>query len=89
MGRWIEMGLLMLLVVVLGFTGGDWVVWRVRGGPMDHVVVTRLVVAPLKGNREEYYPDGQVDEVCSQSLLPWSGAGACWKLRQKRVVIER
>ncbi len=71
---------------------GDWVVWRVRvarGGGMGEVTVTRMVVAPLKGNKEEYYPDGSAEVACSQSLFPQVGGGACWWVEQHRVVMER
>jgi hypothetical protein len=71
---------------------GDWVVWRVRvgtGGGMGKVVVTRFVVATLKGNKEEYYADGTAEVDCSQSIFPQAGSGACWWVARHRVVYER
>ena len=87
--RWVEVGLLAMAVAGLGCAGGDWAVWKLRGAPTGTVTVTRMVVAPLKGGREEYYPDGQEQESCSESMLPWTGAGACWKVREKPLLYER
>jgi hypothetical protein len=82
-------GLLLALAVVYM---GDWSVWRVRvarGGGMGTVVVSRFVVAPLKGNKEEYYFDGTAAMDCSRSVFPQAGSGACWWLERHRVVYER
>jgi hypothetical protein len=71
---------------------GDWLVWRVRtgmGGGMGTVVVSRYVVAPLKGNKEEYYFDGRAAVDCSRSLFPQAGSGACWWVGRHPVVYER
>jgi hypothetical protein len=51
--------------------------------------VSRMVVAPLKGNKEEYYYDGTATVDCSRSLFPQAGSGACWWLERHRVVYER
>jgi hypothetical protein len=70
----------------------DWAVWQARvrmGGGMGQVVVTRLAVAPLKGNKEEYYPDGTATVDCSKSLFSQAGNGACWWVERHRVVFER
>ena len=80
-----------LLLSLLAFAA-DWVVWRVR---LAHdvgtstVQVTRMVVAPLKGNREEYYMDGTEDLPCSRSIFPQGGSQACWWLERHRVIFER
>ncbi len=87
--RWIEIGLLAIVVAAVGCVGGDWMVWKLRGAPTGTMTVTRMVVAPLKGGREEYYADGQEQESCSESVLPWAGAGACWKIRKSPLVYER
>jgi hypothetical protein len=71
---------------------GDWALWRVRvgmGGGMGKVVVSRFVVATLKGNKEEYYADGTAEVDCSRSLFPQAGSGACWWVVRHRVVFER
>ena len=90
--RWLERSVLGLLVVVLVGVAVDWGVWRVReahGSGTGSVVVSRMVVAPLKGNREEYYPDGTEPEACSRSIVPWGGMRACWYAERHRVVFER
>ncbi len=71
---------------------GDLSVWWVRvgmGGGMGKVQVSRFVVAPLKGNKEQYYYDGTTTVDCSRSLFPQAGSGACWWLERHRVVYER
>jgi len=47
------------------------------------------VVAPLKGNKEEYYYDGTGPVDCSRSLFPQGGNGACWWMTRHRVVYAR
>jgi hypothetical protein len=71
---------------------GDWAVWRIRvarGGGIGTVTVTRFVVAPLKGNKEEDYPDGTEDTGCSRSLFPQGGVEPCWWLERHSYVFER
>ena len=83
------MGLVLTLAVVYL---GDMLVWRVRlgmGSGMGKVEVSRFVVAPLKGNKEEYYFDGTTTVDCSRSLFPQAGSGACWWLKRHHVVYER
>ena len=82
-------GLVVLLALVYL---GDWAVWRVRvarGGGMGKMTVSRVVVAPLKGNREEYYSDGKTDVDCSRSMFPQGGSDACWWVQRHRVVFDR
>jgi hypothetical protein len=55
----------------------------------DHVTVGLLQVATLKGNKEEYYPDGTEVVDCSKSIFPQTGAGACWWVESHRTVFER
>ena len=71
---------------------GDWAVWRLRvasGGGMGNVTVGMMQVAAMKGNKEEYFPDGSEVVQCSKSLFPQAGAGACWWVEQHRTVFER
>lgn len=85
----VMVGLVVLLAVVYL---GDWAVWRVRvamGGGMGRMQVSRVVVAPLKGNREEYYPDGKTEVDCSLSLFPQSGSDTCWWVKRHPVVFDR
>lgn len=83
------MGLVLALAVVYL---GDLLIWRVRlgmGGGMGKVQVSRFVVAPLKGNKEEYYFVGTTTVDCSLSIFPQAGSGACWWVERHRVVYER
>ena len=71
---------------------GDWAVWTMkmaRGEGMGKVTVSRLQVAVLKGNKEEYFPDGNEEVACSRSLFPQAGDAACWWLARHRVIFER
>jgi hypothetical protein len=81
-----------LLVAAVLLYLGDWAVWRVRvgiGGGMGTAQVRRFVVAPLKGNKEEYYFDGTATVDCSRSLFSQAGSGACWWMKRHPVVYER
>jgi len=82
-------GLIVALVILYV---GDWAVWRLRvarGGGMGSVVVSNIVVMPLKDNKEEYDWGGTADVSCSLSIFPQAGSGACWWLRRHNVVFER
>jgi hypothetical protein len=71
---------------------GDWAVWRMRlahGTGMGSITVNRVVVAPLKGGKEEYYPDGTAEVTCSRSLFSHAGGGACWWVARNPVVYDR
>jgi hypothetical protein len=68
----------------------DWAVWRVQlshGAGASTVVVDQVTVVALKGNKEQYYPDGSVEMQCSRSLFPEGGNSACWWLRRHTQVI--
>ena len=70
----------------------DWAVWRVRaatGSGMGSVVVSSIVVLPLKNSKEEYDWGGTADASCSRSIFPQAGSGACWWLQRHNVVYER
>ena len=90
--RFFGMGVFWLLVVVATLYIGDWAVWRIRvagGGGVEHVTVGLMQVASLKGNKEEFYPDGTEVVDCSKSLFPQTGAGPCWYVQTHRTVYER
>lgn len=85
----VVLGLIVALAVVYL---GDMAVWGVRakmGHGMGKVVVSRFVVASLKGGKEDYYFDGTAEVDCSRSLFPQSGSGACWWLERHKVVYDR
>ena len=83
---WVLAGLMGLAAVIYL---GDWVVWKARGSRVRPVTVTRFVVAPLKGGKEEYYADGTDQVDCSVSLFGQGGDQPCWQLEKNRVVFER
>ena len=90
--RFFGKGAFWLLVFVAALYIGDWGVWRIRvaaGGGVGHVTVGLLQVATLKGNKEEYYPDGTEVVDCSKSIFPQTGAGACWWVESHKTVFER
>lgn len=90
--RLLVRSLLMLLAIALLIYPADWCIWRLRvafGGGMDSIQVSQFTVVELKGNKEEYYPDGSAQMPCSRSLFPQGGHPACWKLRKNPTVIER
>jgi hypothetical protein len=92
MGRILGRLLLLLLIAAAALFAGDWAVWRIRvarGGGMGQLQVSRIQVAPLKGNKEEYYSDGAAEVDCSRSIFPQAGAGACWWLARHNVIFER
>ena len=79
-------------IVAAALYVGDWALWKAKmahGAGMGRMTVGRLQVADLKGNKEEYFPDGNEEVECSRSLFPQSGGGACWWLRHHRVIYER
>lgn len=81
-----------VLAIALLIYPADWAMWRLRvaaGGGMDTVRVSQFTVAELKGNKEEYYPDGTAQMACSRSLFPQGGSQPCWKLRRHPTMIER
>ena len=95
-GQWLRQ-LAVRIVVGLIFVSalvyfGDWAVWRVRvamGGGMGKATVSQFVVAPLKGNKEEYYFNGKAQVDCSKSMFPQGANGACWWVVRHPVVFDR
>ena len=90
--RWSGKFLLTLVVFTLLAFAADSLLWHwhlAQGNGLATVQVSRMVVASLKGNREEYYMDGTEDTPCSRSLFPQGGNPACWWLARHRVVYER
>lgn len=89
--RWITPVLALLLVAAAAAYALDWALWRVRvshGNGYGAVTVSRFVVAPLKGNKVEYYPDRTGEERCSRSMFGQGSIDACWWMARHRVVFE-
>jgi hypothetical protein len=61
---------------------GDWAAFKLQGSPQSTVTVNRMLVVPLKNNKQEYDYMGTFDEPCSISLFPQSGISPCWWLRR-------
>jgi hypothetical protein len=90
--RLLVRGVLALAALAILIYPADWAVWRLRvafGGGMGTASVSRFTVAELKGNKEEYYPDGTDTVACSRSIFDQGGSGACWQLRRNPEIIER
>ncbi len=87
--RWlgrIALGIGVALAVVYV---GDFVVFSMRGKPMDQVMVSRYMAAPLKGHKTAYYFESSGPEPCTRSLFPQAGRSACWKLRRHPLVADQ
>lgn len=85
-----------VLIAAAAFWASDWLIWQGRslaGGGTKVISVNRFVVATLKGNKEEYYPDGTVEIRCTRSLLPEGLPQApgkpCWWVEQHPVDFDR
>jgi hypothetical protein len=92
MGRLVKPVLVAVIVVPSVAWLADWGVWSIqmsRGRGMSQILVSRIVIAPLKGNKEEYYPDGTTLVDCSNSLFPQAGANPCWWVSRHRLIQDR
>lgn len=90
--HWLVRGAAVIFAIALLIYPADWLVWKARtlfGGGMDSVQVSRVTVAELKGNKEEYYPEGTDTATCSRSLFPQGGNDACWWLRRHPQIVDR
>ncbi len=83
-----RIALWLLLAAALAWPA-DYAIWSLRGSPTQQLTVTRFVVAPLKGGKEEYYPDGTTQALCSQSLFTETGQSPCWQLTRHRTTYDR
>ena len=90
--RWLVRVAVAIFAVALLIYPADWLVWKAQtlfGGGIASVPVDRFTVAELKGNKEEYYPEGAGTAACSRSLFPQGGNSACWWLRRHPQIINR
>jgi len=90
--QWLVRGAASVFVIALLIYPADWLIWKAQtlfGGGMGSVKVSRFTVAELKGNKEEYYPEGIDTVACSRSLFPQGGNGACWWLRRHPEIMDR
>lgn len=82
--RWARRIALILITAFVGLYFGDWAVYKMRGSPQGSVTVTRTLVVPLKGNKQEYDYLGTSDEPCSISIFSQGGESPCWQLRRNQ-----
>jgi hypothetical protein len=90
--RWLVRGAVAIFAIALLIYPADWLTWKMQtlfGGGIGSVQVSRFTVAELKGNKEEYYPEGTDIAACSRSLFPQGGNSACWWLRRHPEIIDR
>ncbi len=74
---------LALLAIALVAYPVDFAIWRIRlarGGGMGSVSTFQMVAAEEKGNKEEFFPTGEGETPCSQSMYPQGGNAPCWWL---------
>jgi len=81
-GKWIARCAAGALVAAALLYMGDWAVFLARNAPRGTVSVQRVLVVPLKGNKQEYVGEGNVDQPCAQALFGQSGLDPCWQLRR-------
>lgn len=88
--RWSAVTLLALLGAAALIYLGDLAVFALRGQPVDQVIVTRYMSAPLKGaNKTEYFYEGTGPVPCAKALFPQNGLSPCWYLRRHTLDSER
>ncbi len=83
--RSIQHAFLFLLLLLALVYAADYLVLRYRvshGDGLQSILVKRMLVVHLKGNKIEYTPLDSVQEVCTRSVFPQLGHSPCWYLRR-------
>jgi hypothetical protein len=80
--RWLGLTLLALICAAALIYVGDFALFHLRGKPVDQVVITRYMSAPLKNHKTELFYEGTGPAPCSRTLFPQSGMPPCWYLRR-------
>ncbi|WP_263350033.1 hypothetical protein [Acidicapsa acidisoli] len=86
--RWLALTVLAILAAAALVYIGDYLVFLLRGQPLDQIVVTRYMAAPLKGNKTEFYYEGTGPASCAKALFPQNGSPPCWYLRRHPLYAE-
>jgi hypothetical protein len=86
--RWLALTLLAILAAAALTWVGGYVVFLLRGQPLDQVTVTRYMAAPLKGNKTEFYYEGTGPVSCAKALFPQDGSNPCWYVRRHPLYAE-
>ncbi|MDE3201722.1 MAG: hypothetical protein KGN79_12470 [Acidobacteriota bacterium] len=87
--RWTFRCVLMAAVLALVTYLCDVGAFYLRGQPTQVVTVVRTLVVPLKGNKNEFDPQGTIQVQCSSTLFPQGGMPACWLLKRNAVQYEK
>lgn len=74
----------------------DFAVWKIRterGSGIASVDVTVVTAGLMKGQKEDYFPEGTVAVPCSNSVSPMPAGGSflqpCWWLRRHTEQVNR
>ena len=86
---WIARIVLGAAIVLATLYVGDFVVFSVRGKPLDQVMVTRYMAAPMKNNKTACYFESSGPEPCARALFPQAGHAACWNLKRHPLVADQ
>lgn len=84
MWKWARRLFVVLTAAFVALYFGDWAVYKMRGSPQGSVTVSRTLVVPLKGNKQEYDYLGTSDVACAVSIFPQDGESSCWQLRRNQ-----
>ena len=82
--KWTRRIVLTLVASFVALYMGDWFVYKLRGSPQGSVKVSKTLVVPLKGNKQEYDYLGTSDVACSVSIFSQGGESPCWQLRRNQ-----
>ena len=80
--RWLLRIAMALIVAFIALYTGDWIVFALRGSPVDKVTVNRYLAVPLKGNKQEFDFLGTVEVPCAVALIAQNRQGPCWQVRR-------
>jgi hypothetical protein len=86
--RWLGIFFLAVLILAALAYVGDYAIFLVRGQPVDQVIVTKYMAAPLKGNNTEFYYEGTGPVTCAKALFPQNGMNPCWYVRKHPLYAE-
>jgi hypothetical protein len=81
-GRWLLRGLIGFAAFSLVVFAVDLTVFLLRGSPHSSVAVSRFMIVPLKGQKNEYDYLGTSNVSCAVALFPQDGQDPCWHLKR-------
>ena len=81
--RSVQRAVLFLILPAALCYAADYLILRIsRNSGLETILVKRMLVVHLKGNKIEYTPLDSVQEVCTRSIFPQLGHTPCWYLRR-------